>query len=36
MKGPASQSGVGDEMLRTIARELVGTIRNNLTIDWTL
>jgi type I restriction enzyme R subunit len=27
---------VGDETLRTIARELVDTIRNNLTIDWTL
>ena len=27
---------LGDETLRTIARELVGTVRNNLTIDWTL
>ncbi|KAF5416895.1 MAG: hypothetical protein C5S48_01530 [Candidatus Methanogaster sp.] len=27
---------LGDETLRTIARELVDTIRNNLTIDWTL
>ncbi|MEA1943796.1 MAG: type I restriction endonuclease subunit R [Euryarchaeota archaeon] len=27
---------LGDETLRTIARELVDTIRNNITIDWTL
>jgi type I restriction enzyme R subunit len=27
---------LGDETLRTIARELVKTVRNNLTIDWTL
>ncbi len=27
---------LGDETLRTIARELVDTVRNNLTIDWTL
>lgn len=27
---------LGDEMLRTIARELVRTVRNNVTIDWTL
>lgn len=27
---------LGDETLRTIARELVVTVRNNLTIDWTL
>ena len=27
---------LGDETLRTIARELVNTVRNNLTIDWTL
>ncbi len=27
---------LGDETLRTIARELVETIRNNVTIDWTL
>jgi type I restriction enzyme R subunit len=27
---------LGDETLRTIARELVTTIRNNVTIDWTL
>jgi len=26
----------GDETLRTIARELVATVRNNVTIDWTL
>jgi type I restriction enzyme R subunit len=27
---------LGDETLRTIARELVNTVRNNVTIDWTL
>jgi hypothetical protein len=27
---------VGDETLRIIARELVATVRANLTIDWTL
>ncbi|HAM38450.1 MAG: DEAD/DEAH box helicase [Elusimicrobia bacterium RIFOXYD2_FULL_34_15] len=27
---------LGDEVLMTIARELVKTIRNNVTIDWTL
>ena len=27
---------LGDETLRAIARELVVTIRNNVTIDWTL
>ena len=27
---------LGDEVLRTIARELVETVRNNVTIDWTL
>jgi type I restriction enzyme, R subunit len=27
---------LGDETLRGIARELVGTVRNNVTIDWTL
>ena len=27
---------LGDETLRNIARELVETVRNNLTIDWTL
>ncbi len=27
---------LGDETLRTIARELVATVRNNLTIDWTV
>ncbi len=27
---------LGDEILRTIARELVATVRNNVTIDWTL
>ena len=25
-----------DELLRDIARELVDTVRNNVTIDWTL
>ena len=27
---------LGDETLRIIARELVETVRNNVTIDWTL
>ncbi len=27
---------LGDETLRTIARELVKTVRNNVTIDWTM
>jgi type I restriction enzyme R subunit len=27
---------LGDETLRTIARELTNTVRNNVTIDWTL
>ena len=27
---------LGDETLRDIARELVGTVRGNVTIDWTL
>jgi type I restriction enzyme R subunit len=27
---------LGDETLRTIARELVGTVRKNVTIDWTV
>jgi type I restriction enzyme R subunit len=27
---------LGDEILRTIARELVETVRDNVTIDWTL
>jgi type I restriction enzyme R subunit len=27
---------VGDETLRTIARELVATVRANVTIDWTV
>ena len=27
---------LGDESLRKIARELVETVRNNVTIDWTL
>jgi len=27
---------LGDETLRTIARELVAAVRTNMTIDWTL
>ena len=27
---------LGDETLRRIAQELVGTVRSNVTIDWTL
>jgi type I restriction enzyme R subunit len=27
---------LGDETLRTIARELAETVRNNVTIDWTI
>ena len=27
---------MGDETLRTIARQLVETVRSNVTIDWTL
>ena len=27
---------LGDETLRTIARELVATVKRNVTIDWTL
>ena len=27
---------LGDETLRMIAQELVGTVRSNVTIDWTL
>ena len=27
---------LGDETFRAIARELVDTVRNNVTIDWTL
>jgi type I restriction enzyme R subunit len=27
---------LGDQTLRTIARELVQAVRNNVTIDWTL
>ena len=27
---------LGDETLRTIARELVETVRGNVTIDWTI
>jgi hypothetical protein len=28
--------GFGDDTLRTIARELVATVRANVTIDWTV
>ena len=37
--GPSNDSAVrvlGDETLRTIACELVKTVRNNVTIDWTM
>ncbi len=27
---------LGDDILRTIARELVATVKKNVTIDWTL
>jgi type I restriction enzyme R subunit len=27
---------LGDEILRTIARELVKTVKGNVTIDWTV
>jgi type I restriction enzyme R subunit len=27
---------LGDDALRTIARELVATVRKNVTIDWTI
>jgi type I restriction enzyme R subunit len=27
---------LGDDTLRAIARELVGTVRQNVTIDWTV
>ncbi|HSV56280.1 MAG TPA: type I restriction enzyme endonuclease domain-containing protein, partial [Magnetospirillaceae bacterium] len=27
---------LGDDTLRAIARELVGTVRKNVTIDWTI
>jgi type I restriction enzyme R subunit len=27
---------LGDDTLRTIARELVATVRKNITIDWTI
>ena len=27
---------LGDDILRAIAQELVETIRNNITVDWTL
>ena len=30
-----SVSALGDEILRAIARELVETVRRNVTIDWT-
>jgi type I restriction enzyme R subunit len=27
---------LGDETLKTIARELVQTVRNNVSVDWTI
>jgi type I restriction enzyme, R subunit len=33
---PRAVKVLGDETLRTIARELVATVRSNVTIDWTL
>ena len=38
-KSPAIDNavqGLGDEALRAVARELVETVRGNVTIDWTL
>ena len=32
----AVRGTLGDETLRTIARELVDTVRKNVTIDWTV
>ena len=32
----AEDAALGDENLRDIARGLVDTVRNNVTIDWTL
>ena len=36
MHDGAANKRLGDDTLRTIARELVQTVRNNVTIDWTL
>ena len=39
MGGEVNDSAVkvlGDDALRTIARELVETVRKNVTIDWTV
>ncbi len=33
---PGVKEVMGDETLKTIARELVNTVKNNVTIDWTL
>ena len=33
---PGIKEVMGDETLKTIARELLQTVRNNVTIDWTL
>ena len=33
---PNAVQVLGDETLRDIARQLVETVRNNVTIDWTL
>ncbi len=33
---PSDCTVLGDETLRTIAQELVRTVRANVTIDWTL
>ena len=35
-KKPGAVQVLGDETLRTIARELVETVQRNVTIDWTL
>jgi type I restriction enzyme R subunit len=34
--GRGQARALGDKTLRDIARELVDTVRNNVTIDWTL
>ena len=36
MSGIATEKVLGDETLRTIARELVRTVRSNVTINWTV
>ncbi|HEX5004981.1 MAG TPA: type I restriction enzyme endonuclease domain-containing protein [Gemmatimonadales bacterium] len=33
-RGRHAGGGLGDDALRTIARELVATLRKNVTIDW--